>query len=130
LETVYKHTDGREQKEDPGSKPQGIIAIANAIPDMGALSVLSLRKNRLRTEEGGAILAQMLKRNSTLTELDVSENGLYSDNSGGDGPAFAKGISEGLADNGAMTKLDARDNDIDDEGKRALQQASGRRWGA
>jgi hypothetical protein len=35
----YKHTDGREQKEHPG-KPDSIIAIADAIPDMRALSKL------------------------------------------------------------------------------------------
>jgi hypothetical protein len=32
-EEVYKHTDGIEQKDNPG-KPEGIIAIANAIPDI------------------------------------------------------------------------------------------------
>jgi hypothetical protein len=35
---TFKHADGREQKEDPGSKPEGLIALANAIPNMGALS--------------------------------------------------------------------------------------------
>jgi hypothetical protein len=39
--TKYIHNDGREQDDPPaGSKPEGIIAIANAIPDMGALSKL------------------------------------------------------------------------------------------
>jgi hypothetical protein len=51
LETVYKHTDGREQKEDPGSKPQGIIAIANAIPDMRALTKLDISSNRIGAEQ-------------------------------------------------------------------------------
>jgi hypothetical protein len=41
---VFKHADGREQKEDP-SKPEGIIAIANAIPDMGAMTSLNLASN-------------------------------------------------------------------------------------
>jgi hypothetical protein len=31
--------------------------------------------------------------------------------------------------NRAMTGLDARENNIGDEGKRALQQAGGSRWG-
>ena len=44
---VYKHTDGREQKEDPGSKPEGIIALANAIPDMGAMTSLNLASNNI-----------------------------------------------------------------------------------
>jgi hypothetical protein len=42
----YKHTDGREQKDNPG-KPEGIIAIANAIPDLGALSSLNLALNSI-----------------------------------------------------------------------------------
>ena len=45
-EKVYKHTDGREQKDKPG-KPEGIIAIANAIPDMRALTSLDLSSNKL-----------------------------------------------------------------------------------
>jgi hypothetical protein len=43
---MFKHADGRQQKEDP-SKPEGIIAIANAIPGMGALSILNLASNGL-----------------------------------------------------------------------------------
>jgi hypothetical protein len=59
-----------------------------------------------------------------LKELDVSSNAWderYSSTKV-DGAGFAQGISKGLSDNGAMRRLDARDNDIDDEGKRALQQ--------
>ena len=43
-EEVYKHTDGREQKEHPG-RPEGVIAIANAIPTMGALAKLDISNN-------------------------------------------------------------------------------------
>ena len=43
---MYEHTDGRTQKEHPG-KPDGIIAIANAIPDMRALSLLNLADNNI-----------------------------------------------------------------------------------
>jgi hypothetical protein len=57
---VFKHADGREQKEDPGSKPEGIIAIANAIPDMGAMTSLNLASNRLRAE-GAKIVAEAIK---------------------------------------------------------------------
>jgi hypothetical protein len=48
---MYVHIDGREQKEDPGSKPEGIVALANAIPDMGALSKLDVRGNCIRPAE-------------------------------------------------------------------------------
>jgi hypothetical protein len=45
-EIVYGHTDGRTQKEHPG-KPDGIIAIANAIPDMGAMTSLDISNNSI-----------------------------------------------------------------------------------
>jgi Ran GTPase-activating protein (RanGAP) involved in mRNA processing and transport len=111
----------------------GVTALADVIPGMGALLVLSLKDNRLATKEGGRALAQALASNSTLKELDVSSNnwmqyGTFGDwmsDSGG----FAQELAVGIKDNGAMTRLDARENNIDDEGKRALQQAGGSRWG-
>jgi hypothetical protein len=45
-------------------------------------------------------------------------------------PGGSIALADAIRDMRAMTKLDARDNDIDDEGKRALQQAAGSRWGA
>jgi hypothetical protein len=50
---TFKHADGREQKEDPGSKPEGIIAIANAIPDMGALTSLDISNQADEYGNGG-----------------------------------------------------------------------------
>jgi hypothetical protein len=42
----YKHTDGRKQDRAPeGSKPDGVIAVANAIKNMGALTSLNLASN-------------------------------------------------------------------------------------
>jgi hypothetical protein len=42
----------------------------------------------------------------------------------GDGPGFAQELAVGIKDNGALTKLDARGNDIDDEGRDALKKAA------
>ena len=56
---VFKHTDGREQKDKPG-KPEGIIAIANAIPNMGALTSLNLSSNNLEAK-GAKIVAEAIK---------------------------------------------------------------------
>jgi hypothetical protein len=42
----YTHTDGSKQDQHPG-KPEGIIALANAIPDMGAMTSLNLASNCL-----------------------------------------------------------------------------------
>jgi hypothetical protein len=56
--------DGQEQDEKPG-KPDGIIAIANAIPDMGAISSVNLLKNRIDSDQAEA-LASMLTDYPTL----------------------------------------------------------------
>jgi hypothetical protein len=77
----YKHIDGREQKGHPG-QPDGLIAIVNAIPDMGALFKICLASNGLRAG-GGELLAAALANNNnngTLLELDVSSNDLAMSN--------------------------------------------------
>jgi hypothetical protein len=58
----YKHTDGREIKKGVpgGSKQEGVIAIANAIPNMGALTSLNLSSNRLE-DEGAKSIAEAIK---------------------------------------------------------------------
>jgi hypothetical protein len=104
-----------------GSKPEGIIAIANAIPDMGALSVLSLKSNALLNIESGKALADALKGNSVLTELDVSVNNDPL-NANRDGPGFAQELAVGIKDNGALIKLDISSNYIGAEQERVLQR--------
>jgi hypothetical protein len=60
-EEVFVHTDGTKQKQAPGgSKPGGVIALANAIPDMGAMTSLDLASNRLGAE-GAKIVAGAFK---------------------------------------------------------------------
>jgi hypothetical protein len=56
----YKHTDSRVQHENPG-KPDGIITIANAIPDMGAMTSLCLASNGLGVEAAKLIAAVLPK---------------------------------------------------------------------
>jgi hypothetical protein len=68
------------------------------------MTKLNLSKNGLLTKEGGRALGNML-----LKELDVSNSG-YGMISDKDASGFAEGISEGLAGNGALTKLDIRGN--------------------
>jgi hypothetical protein len=45
---------------------EGAIMLAPEIIDNGALSALSLKKNRLGTKEAGKVLGEMLKANSVL----------------------------------------------------------------
>jgi Ran GTPase-activating protein (RanGAP) involved in mRNA processing and transport len=70
--------------------------------------VLSLRDNSLATKEGGKALAQALTSNSTLKELDVSNNWWRE----GDGPGFAQELAVGIKDNEALTSLDISSNSM------------------
>jgi hypothetical protein len=58
---VYKHADGREQKNNP-SKPEGIIALANAIPDMRAMTKVILSRNGVGLD-GAAAICNAVKSN-------------------------------------------------------------------
>jgi hypothetical protein len=52
----YTHISGTDQKERP-IKPEGIIALANAIPDMRALTSLNLASNGFSVEVAKIIAA-------------------------------------------------------------------------
>jgi hypothetical protein len=82
--------------------------LAPAISDNAALSVLSLKGNKLGTKEAGKALGVMLKGNSLLKELDLSDNWVY----GGDTAGFAQGISKGLPGNGALSALNLASNNL------------------
>jgi hypothetical protein len=111
------HTDSSHQEAAPeGTSYPGAIAIANVIKGMGALLVMSLNGNRLATKESGKALVQALASNFTLKELDVSSND-WKTNSWdqkwqGDGAGFAQELAFGIKDNGALSKLAMRQNNI------------------
>jgi hypothetical protein len=107
-------------KADGSDDTSGIIAIADAIPDMGAMTKLNLSKNMLLTKEGGRALGNMLKANTILKELDVSSSGNRMHSSDTDAPGFTIEISEGLAGNGALYSLDLSENRLGAEGAEAL----------
>jgi Ran GTPase-activating protein (RanGAP) involved in mRNA processing and transport len=75
-----------------------------------------LKKNNLGTKEAGEAIGEMLKGNSVLKELDLSENSVYKHN-GGDALGFAKAVSKGLLDNRALTSLDISGNNLTNYGK-------------
>jgi hypothetical protein len=87
-----------------GDAPGFAQELAAGIKDNGTLSVLSLKNNGLGTKEAGKVLGGMLKENSVLKELDLSENMYYSSGWKID-PEFAEELAAGIKDNGAMTRL-------------------------
>ena len=76
------------------------------------MSKLVLSANGLLSKESGKVLAEMLKHNSVLQELDVSDNYQSTPSCITDGPGFAQELAVGLSDNGAMTSLHVGMNHI------------------
>jgi hypothetical protein len=116
----YVHTDGREQTDHPG-RPDGLVtAVANAIKDMGAMTRLNLSNNGLLTREGGSALGNMLKANTILKELDVSDSWYGLSPEVRDGPGFAQELAVGIKDNGAMTSLNLSGNELGPKGAKHI----------
>jgi Ran GTPase-activating protein (RanGAP) involved in mRNA processing and transport len=100
----------------------GVAALADAMPGMGALSVLSLKDNGLGTKAAGEVIGEMLEINCVLKELDLSGNHITSGDDCQKDRArkieksavgFAQGVSKGLAANGALSTFifSGEDND-------------------
>jgi hypothetical protein len=117
-EYKFIHSDGRHQKQLPEGEemgePEGLIAIANAIPDMRALTRLDVSDNGMcgwrsdtvssstpRQYEG---LISLLGSISTLQQLDLSSN-----NIGADG---ATHVADAIRDNGALSFLNLAENNL------------------
>jgi len=97
---------------------EGITAIADALRVNGALTMLSLAKNRLG-EEGTKAICEALEQNKTLKELDISHYGSnYGSNIGGS--AGAKHVAKMLGVNSTLTSVDLRGNQLRDEGWGAI----------
>jgi Ran GTPase-activating protein (RanGAP) involved in mRNA processing and transport len=86
----------------------GISALADAIKDNGALSVLSLQSNGLEAE-GGKALAEGLKGNHVITELNIADNDLacYNGNTSG-----AIALADAIPDMRALLSLDISNNQL------------------
>jgi Ran GTPase-activating protein (RanGAP) involved in mRNA processing and transport len=95
-----------------GRDMSGMIALADALLDMGALSVLSLKSNGLLNKESGKALADALKGNSILTELDISNNYDLYNSSSKDGSGFAQELAAGIRESGAISSVNLLMNGI------------------
>jgi Ran GTPase-activating protein (RanGAP) involved in mRNA processing and transport len=115
---IYTNADGNYANAVPGGQPIGVIALASAIKDMGALLVLSLNSNSLGVD-GGKALADGLRGNNVLIELNISDNDLT--NYGRDRSGVIA-LADVIKDMGAMTKFDISSNNIRAEGGEALAE--------
>ena len=76
-----------------------------------------MAKNNIATREAGEALGRALAKNSVLKELDISGDGRFNRI---DGPGFAKGIADGVKNNGALTSLNISANSIGTEQEQNL----------
>ena len=105
-------SDNHVYKSDGGDAVGFANGLADGVKNNGALVKLTMAKNRMATKEAGEALGEMLKHNTVLKELDVSENAEYFLGCNYDGPGFAKGIAVGVSANGALTSLNISSNSI------------------
>jgi hypothetical protein len=88
---------------------------------MGALSVLSLKSNELRAD-GGKALAEGLKGNTVITELDISSNYLGKNRYGETDMSGVIALADAIPDMGALTTLDISRNSIPPKQEGELQR--------
>jgi len=106
---------------------QGGMLLAHLVPVMGALTKLSLAKNKLG-EEGTKFLCDALVGNNILKELDLSGDSFifgFSSNiySNIGGTAGAKHVANMLLVNGGLTKVSLAKNELGEEGTKAICEA-------
>jgi hypothetical protein len=111
LKTLCGNT-GNETELDRSGKMRGAGDAIMLVPDIidnGAMTTLILKDNRLVNKESGAALGNMLKSNTVLTKLDVSDNTW---GRGDDGSGFAQELAIGIKDNGAISFINLLKNNI------------------
>ncbi len=91
---------------------------------------MNISANGIASKEAGKALAEVLKTNTVLKELDVSDNmqkDMHGRVNGGDGPGFAKELAAGVSANGALTSLNVSEDALCgiDELMRGTYDASG-----
>jgi hypothetical protein len=98
----YLHTDGRKQQHPPaGSKPTGLVTLADAIMHNRTLLSLTLAANNLGL--GGpvraAAVASIIQNNNVLLKLNVAANGFK-------GVEAGKVFGDAIAANTILQELD------------------------
>ena len=92
---------------------EGAAILADALCTTASVTELSLNFNDLR-DAGVVAICEAVQSNkeTQLASLSITENGV--------GPVGAKAVAAMLAAIGSMTRVDARWNDLREEGKAAL----------
>jgi hypothetical protein len=119
---------GNETELDMNGKMDGAadaIMLVPEISDNGAMTKLDISKCELRAE-GGKALAAGLKGNQVMTELNVADNRLGQNVSGGRYVSDMSGVialADVMPDMGAMTSLNLASNRLGAEGAKIVAEA-------
>jgi hypothetical protein len=90
----------------------GIIALADVIPDMGALTSLDISDNGLHAE-GTKLLAEALKSNQIMTALNISSNNMtYDGDKDFEDMSGVAALADAMPGMRALSKLVMRQNNI------------------
>jgi Ran GTPase-activating protein (RanGAP) involved in mRNA processing and transport len=100
----------------------GIVALAEVIPDMGALMIFDISDNTL-CAEGGKILAEALNGNQVMTELNISSNYLAEDEEDEPDMSGVIALVCAIPGMGALTSLNLSSNFLQDEGAKIVAEA-------
>jgi hypothetical protein len=116
----YQHTDGTKQDNRPG-KPEGAIAIANALPGMGALSIANVLGNRIGKEMLSQVQEIMRSKPKLIYLCGIADDATEADLSGlGMDGDDAIVLASELPDKGAMTSLNLASNKLGVEGAKII----------
>jgi Ran GTPase-activating protein (RanGAP) involved in mRNA processing and transport len=123
-EIQWQHTDGRQQDSKPAKAALGVIALANAIPDMGAISSINLLKNEIPVKQAQELVRIMQAKDNltTLCGLSREEKELdFSSQNLGAGDAVL--IANDISDMWALSNVDISKNSLCASGVKVLCEA-------
>jgi hypothetical protein len=95
------------------------IILAAELPDKRALSALSLKNNNLRAA-GGKALAEGLKGNQVITELNIASNCLGLDHHGYTDTSGVIALADVIPDMGALSHFDISNSSLYAVGAKAI----------
>jgi hypothetical protein len=104
-----------------GDGPGFAQGLAAGISDNEAMTSLNLSKNGIITRQAGRALADMLRANSVLAELNVSNCAAWTTGGVLDGPGFAQELAVGISGNAALSLANVMGNRIGMEMRSKLQ---------
>jgi Ran GTPase-activating protein (RanGAP) involved in mRNA processing and transport len=120
--TVLKELDLSGAQYSPNMDIKFVKAFIPGLSNNGALLVLSLESNRLYAD-GGKALAEGLKGNQVIQELNIASNYVGITSSGDTDMSGVTALADVIPDMGAMKKIDIGSNRLCAEGTKLLVAA-------